>query len=100
MDRFVVGVRLRRAYAHAQSSGDKRASAIVIGELEAIALEVLGPSFSLEPDMQRTTDATPARMSALRPVPSAPRLSVIPGGGAGERPSDRFIDDDSTPKAG
>ncbi len=98
MDREAVAAGFRRLYALAQRCDPNQRSAILLA-LGDCACAALGPSFRFEPDMARTTDATSARMSALRPVPSAPRLSVIPGGGA-ERPSDRYIDDDNTPKAG
>jgi len=94
MDRSVVASCLRRAYAHARSNSDRYSSEIIIGELRAIAIEVLGHSFSFEPDFDCTTDATPARLASLRPVSSADPH---------ERPSDRYIDEpafDDAPKAG
>jgi len=117
MDRDAIASRLRRAYAYAriareqaQSSGlpfvqFEAATDLMLEQVEALARDLLGPSFSFEPDMSRTTDATPARMSGLRPVASAakPGLSVIPGGARPEeRPSARYIDDsaDDAPKAG
>lgn len=124
MDREAVAATLRCVYAYARPlcraarnasapPDDAAAQRIVqfhaknaemlIEHLETLAREVLGPSFRFEPDMQRTTDATPARMSGLRPVASAqperPTLSVIPGGAQpDERPSARYIDDE--PEAG
>lgn len=103
MDREAVSSRLRRTYARAMrvvEAGPARDA--LVNDLHELAHEVLGPSFRFEPDMQRTTDATPARMSGLRPVaaPQPARLSVIPGG-APERPSARYIDSaDDAPEAG
>ncbi len=78
MDRDAVANRLRRAYAYARISRDQAlcaglpfeaAADAVLEHIEALAHDLFGPSFAFEPDMSRTTDATPARMSGLRPVP-------------------------------
>lgn len=105
MDRDAVEYQLRLVYAAARDGKDPVAAARTAFELDALGRLLLGRSFRFEPDMNRTTDATPARMSGLRPVASAakPSLSVIAGGAQPhERPSERFIDDsaDDAPKAG
>jgi hypothetical protein len=68
MDRDAIASQLRRTYAVACSGSDTSAATAVVGELERLARTILGPSFRFEPDLDRKTDATPARMSGLRPV--------------------------------
>ena len=99
MDRDVLAAQLRRVYAHVEQLPAEIAAEIQ-PTLNEVARRRLGPSFRFEPDLERRTDATPARMSGLRPVASAakPSLSVIPGGARPEeRPSERYIDE---PEAG
>lgn len=106
MDRTLIESALRRAWAKLHLTvPDALNRATVECELAVIARETMGPRFRFEPDPARVTDATPARMSGLRPVPSArPRFAVVPGGaGESERPSARYVadaDDDFTPEAG
>jgi hypothetical protein len=112
MDREAVAARFRRLYAYARAAREterearttSQAAEMALEQIEALAVDVLGPSFEFEPDMQRRTDVTPARQSALRPFAraEAPKPSlVVVRGGAVERPSDRFIDSaDDAPKAG
>lgn len=103
MDRDAIAAQLRRVYAHVEQL-PAEISAEIQPTLNEIARRRLGPSFRFEPDLDRTTDAAPARMSGLRPAapaqPARATLSVIPGGA--ERPSDRYLDDsaDDAPKAG
>jgi len=97
---------LREDYVKAGLSDSVDAVDRIVMYLERAARLVLGPSFRFEPDLDRKTDVTPARMSGLRPAavqPDRPALSVIPGGArSDERPSAGYIDDsaDDAPKAG
>lgn len=101
MDREAAAAGFRRLYALVQRCGAEDRAAI-LPALGDVAQATLGPSFRFEPDMQRVTDVTPARVSALRPVAAASKstLSVIPGGASSdERPSSRFIEDDGADDA-
>lgn len=105
MDREAAAAGFRRLYALVQRCGAEDRAAL-LPTLGDVSQAVLGSSFRFEPDMQRVTDVTPARVSALRPAPAQPErpaLAVIPGGaGSDERPSARYIDDsaDDAPQAG
>lgn len=119
VDREALAANLRRIYAqlcalrdswHSEPAETRDEGLACISRAlelnEEAARVIMGPRFRFEPDLARTTDATPARMSALRPVapaPSKPALAVIPGGAQpDERPSARYIDDsaDDAPQAG